>query len=762
MKSKVNLSLMSKLLILFLLSIIIPLSVLGVLTYTNTEKIMRTSMEDNLQKILDRVKNEVDLQTNAVKEKVEILNKMEIVTTYADELNKGEVTKDTLQDTEKLIKDFFASISDVCEDIIIMDKKGSVIMDSENSKFIGMNNYDREYFQESITGKNVWSEVIKSKSSNEPIITYNMPLKDSSGNTQGVITTSVKLESITNVLSNVTVGNTGYAFMIDKDGVMLYHPIKDKILTENAIKSNRNNTELYNILTSMANGEESKGTYTLDGIDKLVVYRPSGSFSIGLIIPVKEYMVGAVAIRDKTFLIAIITVILGAILAIIVSKQITKPIINLMKLMKIAENGDLTVSADINSKDEIGQLSESFNNMILGQRNTIINIEQVTNVVASTSLESKAISEEMASSAETQTASTEELTAAIDQMSKAIISVTDNITSMAGNVDDITNSMREITSSSEELANNAEESSKGINEVSNVIEEINTSIERIAENSITASNESQKTVEVAEEGKAIVENTIGEMENIISVVHKVNDVIRELGNAAGEIGEIVEVINDIAEQTNLLSLNASIEAARAGEHGKGFAVVASAIGNLAEKSGAATKDIAKLINEIQKEVKNAVKATEVGASQVDNGVELVKNTGQAFDKIFHAVNNSSKLINEIASSIEEQSKANHSIMNSINKINDMSLHVSSIAEEQTACAGEALHKIEDINNSVQDIASASEEQSSSSEEILSTAENVTEISAQISSASEEVAGTAEDLSEQVESLKETVSSFKLK
>ena len=118
------------------------------------------------------------------------------------------------------------------------------------------------------------------------------------------------------------------------------------------------------------------------------------------------------------------------------------------------------------------------------------------------------------------------------------------------------------------------------------------------------------------------------MERISNVVEASSNSILALGNSSKEIGEIVQVIDDIADQTNLLALNAAIEAARAGEQGKGFAVVADEVRKLAEKTTSATKKIAEMIKQIQKDTNTAVESMQAGTVEVTKGKELAYNSGK--------------------------------------------------------------------------------------------------------------------------------------
>lgn len=757
---KLKLNLMGKLVSCFLALIIIPVIVLGLFSYDSAKTSLEVEAKSKIKITLDSTTKELDMKTSQIKEQINLIGNSSKISDYVVAVKNKKLDANTLSDAKKLLVDYQKSASNISDNIFIADFNGNIILDTSNSKGISIS--DRDYFKQSISGNEAWSEVIISKISKKPEINYSYPIKDESGNVIGIIGGSIKFDAITNILSGVKSGESGYAFMVDKDGLVLYHPQTDKILKENMMNTSKDNKELNNIMKSMTEKKESDGTYKYDGMEKYVVYKPTGNWTVAINIPVNEYMQGAISIRNRTLAIAIIAIIIGGIVAIVFAKRLTNPIKNLMELMAKAKEGDLTVRSEIKLEDEIGKLSNSFNLMLTGQQNAMI---EVLNTAKDVEASSRIVGEsasEMAAAAENQSSSSEELTATMNEMSTSIVEVAESITSISQNVSSISCSIGEMSKASVEMSKKVEETTQTLVEVTKSLEEMDTSIEVVSNNSNSASKEALRTEEVAREGKAIVNNTIKEMDNVISVVNNLTEVIKGLGTAAVQIGDIIEVIDDIAEQTNLLSLNASIEAARAGEHGKGFAVVAGAIGNLAEKSGEATKDITKLIKHIQKEVQYAITTTENGANQVNNGVDLVKDTGNSLDKIFEAIKKTTDSINEIAKITLEQSKFSKSIMNSVEKVNEVSMQSSALVEEQSASVGEMASEIERINSLIHQVAGTAEEQSASSEEILATSENVSNTASEVATGAEELASTAENMADKANKLIDTVSIFKIK
>ncbi len=370
-----------------------------------------------------------------------------------------------------------------------------------------------------------------------------------------------------------------------------------------------------------------------------------GVISIGL--PMSEDIMELGSFKTRATIGALlISLLVASLIFVLVRNLITKPFDKFREvLVDIARGeGDLTSRLEINSKDEIGEVSEVFNQFISKIREIVIQIKDIVLKVATASNEMASFAEDGARVAKKQAATSEEAASAVEEMSA-------------------------------------------------------TSVE-MAQSSLKADQSASSTSQMADKGAEMVSRTTEEMKKIKTAVEEAEMEVGELGKRSQEIGEIIGVIDDIADQTNLLALNAAIEAARAGEHGRGFSVVADEVKKLAEKTQNATGEISNMIRNMQKETGEVINAMKTGNSQVDLGVTIAGETQKAFQGIVELVANVNDLISQIASAAEQQSAASSEIANNVATISDVSKEATSGADNLMDSATKMKKLGEDLNTIV--------------------------------------------------------------
>lgn len=223
-----------------------------------------------------------------------------------------------------------------------------------------------------------------------------------------------------------------------------------------------------------------------------------------------------------------------------------------------------------------------------------------------------------------------------------------------------------------ELADASERQSNEIGVVSDAVNEMAVSIDMVSYNAAESSSVAERSVEIAKTGASVVQNTIDGMDKIRGQIQETAKRIKRLGESSQEIGDIVALINDIADQTNILSLNAAIQASMAGDAGKGFAVVADEVQRLAERSGAAAKQISALIKTIQSDTNEAVNSMEQTTAEVVQGTRLAQDAGVALGEIEGVSKSLAEIIENISDAARQQAASAGKISNTMKSIQEIS------------------------------------------------------------------------------------------
>ncbi len=255
-----------------------------------------------------------------------------------------------------------------------------------------------------------------------------------------------------------------------------------------------------------------------------------------------------------------------------------------------------------------------------------------------------------------------------------------------------------ITQGSQNLASASAQQAAALQQTASSVEEMNAMIKKSSENADRSRDISNASHQVAERGKKTVEEMKHAIEDInqsneriMAQIHHSNEQISEIVKVITEIGNKTKVINDIVFQTKLLSFNASVEAARAGEHGKGFAVVAEEVGNLAQMSGNASKEIADMLTGSIQKVQAIVTETsskvqrliDEGKEKVETGTIVVKQCSEILDEVVKNVTDVNSAVTEIASASKEQSQGITEITRAMNQL-DQATHENAATSQQTA------------------------------------------------------------------------------
>ncbi len=325
------------------------------------------------------------------------------------------------------------------------------------------------------------------------------------------------------------------------------------------------------------------------------------------------------------------------------------------RLKEIAEGeSDLTQVLLVHSRDELGEMSSSFNLMVGKLRELI---------------------RQVAVSAEQVAAASQQLSASSEENTKA--------------TEIIASTIQEVAAGTDNQVHNLNETNKTINHLSSLVNQISVSSEVVSNTSIQA-------LEKAGEGTLSVTKIINHMDDISKTVNHLSQKVKILGDRSNHINEIINVITGIADQTNLLALNAAIEAARAGEHGRGFAVVADEVRKLAEQSSESAQQIYSLITAIKEDTEETVKSMNDTTTKVSDGIQIIRETGSSFKQIEQAVHGVSSQTQEVTTAVQELSVSAEQMIKNMETVAEISYHTAGGTQNMSVSTEEQLAAMEEI------------------------------------------------------------------
>ena len=631
-------SLLAKMIGLFLAVSLIPIVLVGTLSYWSAMSAFQKIQFTNLEEAADVRKSQIISYLNQTMMDVKFLSSLDVVLNSSNQLRSAVVENSgNSRDGNPDIRN--DDYSNACKDLNPIFKRFMEVLGNESSGYddiyiidgvSGMVLYSFKRRQEVGTSlKNgplresglakVWDRVSRTRKpatvdfssfalSGVPEMFLATPYGlDTTGNPNFIMTIGIKPNKIIKIMKTaIGVGETGETRLVGQDRIMRSDTRSG---SESAFFRKRDEMKP----AGLALKGETGGVIGEDitGEPSLVFYMPAGiskdenlgaDFEWAIIsdIDLKEALASTVDLVWRIVFIGLTIALIVAILAFLAARGLSKPIRMMSEQASRISEGDLTVEMTAGKrKDEIGQLSESFSTMVENLRQQTREILDGVNILMSSSTE--------------------------------------------------------ISATSSELAASASETSSAVSETTTTVEELKQTVSLSSEKAKSVADRSHLTFQIAQGGKKSTEETISRMNLIKSQMESIGETVVRLSEQSLSIEEIITAVKDLAEQSKLLAVNASIEAARAGEQGKGFAVVAQEIKSLADQSRQATDQVRTILDEIRASISAVVMATEQGNRAVDAGSKQSREAGAAIDEVTKSVHEAAQALTVVVASSEQQS-----------------------------------------------------------------------------------------------------------
>lgn len=663
MKKKVRLGIRAKLFTSVILTVVLIFATIAGIIYFNARSVILDSVKTELTYEKHNITDHVELVFETAGRSVGQLNSNDYIKNYM----KAALSKETVKTTEgygsliKTLQQIQRENSNFLNVYVGVDAINTLIVYDEFELPADFDMQGRDWYQQAVQNPDkltVTSAYIDT-ATKKMVVTVSMAVKDENGAILGVAGADIALDEISELMKEFTFKETGYAILKDDRGLFLYHPNTELILNEEKVPEI---TEWDAVDTKFAAKETGLDIFNLSDQDMYVSYAPVeiSDWSVALVVPIKEAEESLESFKF-IFGVSIVTaIVLLSVILFLVSSSILKQIPSLLKAFKGAAGGNLTVRAEVMSKDELGELAEGFNSMITSQQQIIHSVVDVTGSIFNV----------------------------VNQTEK--------------NVYELNGSIEEVSATTEELSAGMEETAASMQEMNASSTEIGQAADSIAQK---AQEGSEAAKEISERAEELKRSAVISRKNAHDVYNNTHDRLKKAideSEAINQIEVLSQAILAITAQTNLLALNAAIEAARAGEAGKGFAVVADEIRRLAEDSKNAATEIqgvtATVLNAVGKLVESSEEMLGFVDRQVIKDYETLVETGEQYSNDAAFVD---KLVTDFSATAQQLTASIENMLRAINEVtsatNEGAEGTTTIASRSTAIVNQSSDIVNKMN-----------------------------------------------------------------
>jgi len=670
MDNKIRAGIGQKIISMFLLVIIVPLAVLGTISYFSSRSSLLDTAEESNGKYVEATKDSLDTFVDGYSNLVYLLSLDKDTKDIESSYLATQAGIGRFQNTVNSYSDLL--------NVYIGTETGNMHLYPPTELPDWFVAKERPWYQAAVREDGVvWTDPYVDAGSGLFIISNAVKVVEN-GQLIGVMATDLALNDLRESLKDYQIGNTGELIIISGEGTIISHPEEDLIggklrdlgiLDQISQDKGHFDYEPYEQLGDFVETGDEETDAKQQAVwnskenekERFAYYeKTSLGWTVIVTIEKAEVLAPANSILIRIAIVTLVGVIVAIVLSVLFSRSITGRIKSILQATELLKKGDLTAEVEVGSHDEVNLLA--------------LNIREAFDSLSSMLIDIKGISTEVSEAATSLAATSEEASASADEVGRTVEEIADGAQLQAND-----------TELSAEIAYSLAEKFETLNE--NTSNMITSTKEAIAANQ--AGTEKMELLSTNAQASGEASQKIGK-----SIV--------ELNNQTRDIDTILVSITGIAEQTNLLALNASIEAARAGEHGRGFAVVADEIRKLAEESNQSAEQIRDIINSIQRDSEKTVEEMKAVEKITNEQREVVAEVSTSFETI-------SKAVEVIADKIDAISQSTDILREDKNRLVSAIENISAVSEETAAGAHQVSTSTDQQRLAVNEVAKSAEQ-----------------------------------------------------